>query len=185
MLCSNYGYPDPSPPGRAMVVQSQIHDAVRSIGVIRLASILDTRNWNGGWPCARLISTASAPVLCHALLCSALLCFALLCCAWTVPIRRPPSEARKEGGTGGLCLCLCLLVPIAQISLVCSLSLPQPSLFRGPATSFPRPRQVLPSQVIPEPCCIPLYAFIKTRCSSHRFVRHLLCVCVCLWALGV
>lgn len=49
-------------------------------------------------------------------------CSALLCCVWTVPIRRPPSEGRREGGIE---LCLCLLVPIAQISLVCSLSPPE------------------------------------------------------------
>lgn len=118
--------------------------------------------------------------LCCAVLCVARLCFALLCCA--VPGLFPFGAHRaREGGTGGLCLCL--LVPIAQISLVCSLSLPRPSLARG---SFPRSRQVLPSQVIPEPGCIPLYAFIKTCCSSHRFVRHLLCMCVCAFGrLGV
>lgn len=85
-----------------------------------------------------------------------------------------------------MCLCLCLLVPIAQISLVCSLSLPRPSLFRGPATSFPRPRQFLPVQVTHEPGCIPLYAFIKTHGPSHWFVRHLSCVCAreCVSVMG-
>lgn len=77
-----------------MVSRSQINDAVRFIGMVRLLikHFGHSKLGWGGWlilcaPNFRLLVR-----LCCAVPCYAMRCFALLCCAWAVPSHSAPTE---------------------------------------------------------------------------------------------